>query len=70
MLKRDDVIKKIAGLIGPHHKVNLTAPDKVILVEVFQVCGLPSFKILCRGHSILTQTLSPIDVLWYECGGG
>ncbi|KAF2997516.1 hypothetical protein E8E14_002599 [Neopestalotiopsis sp. 37M] len=41
VLKRDDVIKKIAGLIGPHHKVNLTAPDKVILVEVFQTfCGM------------------------------
>ncbi|ETS85500.1 hypothetical protein PFICI_03525 [Pestalotiopsis fici W106-1] len=41
VLKRDDVIKQIAGLIGPRHKVNLTAPDKVILVEVFQTfCGM------------------------------
>ncbi|KAI0154081.1 hypothetical protein BJ166DRAFT_534490 [Pestalotiopsis sp. NC0098] len=41
VLKRDDVIKQIAGMIGPRHKVNLSAPDKVILVEVFQTfCGM------------------------------
>ncbi|KFA45785.1 hypothetical protein S40293_07345 [Stachybotrys chartarum IBT 40293] len=35
-LKSDVVIKKVAGLIRPEHKVNLGQPDKVILVEVFQ----------------------------------
>ncbi|KAI1863666.1 hypothetical protein JX265_008883 [Neoarthrinium moseri] len=40
-LKRDDVIKQIASLIGPRHKVNLTNPDKVIIVELFQTfCGM------------------------------
>ncbi|KAI6355090.1 hypothetical protein MCOR25_008341 [Pyricularia grisea] len=36
-LKRDDVIKGIASLIDDQrHKVNLTKPDKVILVDMFQ----------------------------------
>ncbi|KAK3348088.1 hypothetical protein B0H65DRAFT_462367 [Neurospora tetraspora] len=41
-LKRDVVINTIAGLINDErHKVNLTNPDKVILVDIFQtVCGL------------------------------
>ncbi|RDW67932.1 hypothetical protein BP6252_09328 [Coleophoma cylindrospora] len=40
-LKRDSVIKQIAELVGPRHKVNLTKPDKVILVEIYQtVCGM------------------------------
>lgn len=37
-LKRDVVINTIAGLINDErHKVNLTNPDKVILVDIFQV---------------------------------
>ncbi|KAI1371023.1 hypothetical protein F4677DRAFT_436945 [Hypoxylon crocopeplum] len=40
-LKRDDVIKKVASLIGPRHKVNLSSPDKVILIDIFQTfCGM------------------------------
>ncbi|KAK3305506.1 uncharacterized protein B0T15DRAFT_532526 [Chaetomium strumarium] len=41
-LKRDVVIHTIAGLINDdRHKVNLTSPDKVILVDVYQtVCGM------------------------------
>ncbi|KAL2024800.1 hypothetical protein VTK56DRAFT_5621 [Thermocarpiscus australiensis] len=41
-LKRDVVINSIAGLINDdRHKVNLTSPDKVILVDVYQnVCGM------------------------------
>lgn len=41
-LKRDIVINTIAGLINnERHKVNLTSPDKVILVDVYQkVCGV------------------------------
>ncbi|KAI1759256.1 hypothetical protein GGR53DRAFT_514177 [Hypoxylon sp. FL1150] len=40
-LKRDDVIKKVAALIAPRHKVNLTSPDKVILIDIFQTfCGM------------------------------
>ena len=40
-LQRGDVIQKIASLVGPKHKVNLTKPDKVILVEVSTVCFSP-----------------------------
>lgn len=29
----------IADLVSPKHKVNLTNPDKVVLVEIFQVSG-------------------------------
>ncbi|KAK8131048.1 hypothetical protein PG984_007486 [Apiospora sp. TS-2023a] len=40
-LKTQDVIKLIASLIGPRHKVDLTNPDKFILVEIFQTfCGM------------------------------
>ncbi|KAF4637941.1 hypothetical protein G7Y89_g155 [Cudoniella acicularis] len=40
-LKRDVVIKSIASFIAGVHKVNLTKPDKVILVEIYQtVCGM------------------------------
>lgn len=35
--KSDAVIKKIAGIVRPEHKVNLTKPDKVVLVEIYQV---------------------------------
>lgn len=39
--KSDEVINKIASLVGPRHKVNLGNPDKVVLVEVFQLfCGI------------------------------
>ncbi|KAH6890971.1 hypothetical protein B0T10DRAFT_298339 [Thelonectria olida] len=39
--KSDVVIKKIAGLVSPKHKVNLGNPDKVVLVEIFQMyCGI------------------------------
>ncbi|KAK0713831.1 hypothetical protein B0T26DRAFT_718592 [Lasiosphaeria miniovina] len=41
-LKRDFVINEIAGLINDdRHKVNLKAPDKVILVDLYQsTCGI------------------------------
>ncbi|KFY72716.1 hypothetical protein V498_10082 [Pseudogymnoascus sp. VKM F-4517 (FW-2822)] len=36
LLKRDVVINTIANLIDKSHKVSLTNPDKVILVELYQ----------------------------------
>ncbi|KAI1000303.1 hypothetical protein K3495_g7890 [Podosphaera aphanis] len=40
-LKRDVIIKQIAASISDSHKVDLTNPDHVIIVEVYQtVCGL------------------------------
>ncbi|KAJ6440880.1 THUMP domain-containing protein [Purpureocillium lavendulum] len=39
--KSDEVIKNIASLVDTRHKVNLGHPDKVILVEIFQLfCGI------------------------------
>ncbi|KAI1440113.1 hypothetical protein F5Y02DRAFT_363212 [Annulohypoxylon stygium] len=41
LLKRNDVITKVANMIDPRHKVNLTAPDKVILIDIYQsFCGM------------------------------
>lgn len=50
LLKRDVVINTIANLIDKSHKVSLTNPDKVILVELYQVsdsstAGIP---VTCR----------------------
>lgn len=42
ILKSEAVIKMIAGMVKPEHKVNLRTPDKVILVEIFQVCSIIS----------------------------
>lgn len=42
VLESQAVIKMIAGMIKPEHKVNLKSPDKVILVEIFQVRPLSS----------------------------
>ncbi|CAJ2508739.1 Uu.00g137650.m01.CDS01 [Anthostomella pinea] len=40
-LKRTDVITQVAELIAPEHKVNLTTPDKVILIDIYQTfCGM------------------------------
>ena len=37
-LKRDVVINTVAGLINnDRHKVNLSAPDRVVLVDLYQV---------------------------------
>lgn len=38
-LQRDAIIKQVAGLVDNKHKVNLGAPDKIILIEIYQVCG-------------------------------
>ena len=39
--KSSEVIQKVASVIDTRHKVDLSNPDKVILVEVYQlVCGL------------------------------
>ncbi|KAK2044272.1 THUMP domain-containing protein [Colletotrichum somersetense] len=40
-LDRDELISQIAKTVNPRHKVNLTNPDKVVLVDVFQsFCGM------------------------------
>ncbi|KAI8171922.1 tRNA acetyltransferase TAN1, partial [Colletotrichum sp. SAR 10_75] len=40
-IERDDLIKQIASIIDQRHNVNLSNPDKVILVDIFQsYCGM------------------------------
>ncbi|KAE9369467.1 hypothetical protein N431DRAFT_427628 [Stipitochalara longipes BDJ] len=40
-LKRDGVIKQIASMISDAHRVDLTTPEKVILVDIYQtICGM------------------------------
>ena len=37
LLTRDNIIKKVAEIVGAEHKVDLSNPDAVILVEVYKV---------------------------------
>jgi len=40
-LKRDAIIKQVASLVASTHKVDLTNPEKVILIEIYQsICGI------------------------------
>jgi hypothetical protein len=36
-LEREDVINRVAAVVGPKHKVNLNRPDRIILVEIYKV---------------------------------
>mmetsp|Transcript_23542 Transcript_23542/g.39443 ORF Transcript_23542/g.39443 Transcript_23542/m.39443 type:complete len:166 (+) Transcript_23542:552-1049(+) len=35
-MHREEVVKEVASIIGPKHKVDLRSPDSVILIEVFK----------------------------------
>jgi len=39
-LTRDGVIKQLADVVGPAHKVDLKHYDLLILVEIYRVSGL------------------------------
>lgn len=39
-LTRDGVIKQLADVVGPTHKVDLKHYDLLILVEIYRVSGL------------------------------
>lgn len=40
-IKRMDIINSIAAIVGPEHPVKLEEPDRVVLVELFQLfCGV------------------------------
>lgn len=45
-MKSSEIIQKIAQVVDPKHKVNLSKPDKSVLVEVFQVCCTPTSSYL------------------------
>lgn len=52
-MKSSEIIQKIAQVVDPKHKVNLSKPDKSVLVEVFQVC--------CTSHVWLSHWYSVIS---------
>lgn len=65
-LKRDDVIKSIANLVDPQHKVNLGAPDKVILLEIYQVrfksaSPLKAWILTCSMQTVCGISVVPGD---------
>ena len=37
-MKRDEVIQKVASLVGPGQSVDLKGYDVMILVDIYQVC--------------------------------
>jgi len=40
-LKRNEVIERVADIVGPKHKVDLDNPDLLIFVEIYKnVCGM------------------------------
>jgi tRNA acetyltransferase TAN1 len=64
-LNRDTVIKKVAELPDPSHKVKLTEPDKVILIDVYQVF-IPTYlvRLITRPYSVqCSMRLTFTDVL-------
>ncbi|ODA83407.1 hypothetical protein RJ55_01921 [Drechmeria coniospora] len=67
VFKSEEIIKMVAGLVDPRHKVNLGKPDKVILVEVFQLfCGISvvdseEWEALKRYNVNALYTMSPED---------
>ena len=76
-LNRDVVIKQIASSIGDVHKVNLTKPDKVILVEIYQVCYYPQLSTFPKApksmswHAVIRYTfVEPLANSWTKtvCG--
>lgn len=64
LLKRDVVINTIANLIDKSHKVSLTNPDKVILVELYQVSVLPVHE----SYSLVVDLLSSIARSVWQLG--
>lgn len=42
VLSRDIIIKQVATIVGPGHKVDLQNYDRLIIVEVYQVSQVPS----------------------------
>jgi hypothetical protein len=38
VLKRDDIIRRVASVVGPGHKVDLKNYDLLILIELYKVC--------------------------------
>lgn len=42
-MKRDDVIKRVADIVGPKHSVDLKNFDLLILVEIYRVSRILTY---------------------------
>jgi hypothetical protein len=60
VMKRMDIIQKVASIVGPGHQVDLKNADLLIMVEVYTVSRC--FRIPCGMYS------HPAEHLWYQCG--
>jgi hypothetical protein len=67
-MKSDTIVKKVASLVrAEKHKVDLGKPDKVVLVEVFQVCMRacsPPFAFLPLSPSVAQSSDNTLDGWW------
>lgn len=46
-MKRDDVIKRVADIVGPKHSVDLKNFDLLILVEIYRVSRIFEIFFIC-----------------------
>jgi tRNA(Ser,Leu) C12 N-acetylase TAN1 len=60
------VIRQVADMVGDAHKVDLTAPDKVILVEIYQVRPLLTRGVSAMARCFKVSLANISDGLWHE----
>jgi len=49
VLKREEVIKHIADIVGTNHKVDLSNPDYFVIIDIYKV-SKPSLTPLSQTH--------------------
>jgi hypothetical protein len=62
-MKRDAIIKMIAGLVGQPHRVDLKNYDLLITVEIYQVGILQATGEMLRWCWLLTQNICGVSVV-------
>lgn len=62
-LKRTEVIDRVANMISKRHKVDLENPDKVIIIEIFQVRFCTRCIRLCPATDLFSQTFCGMSVV-------
>jgi hypothetical protein len=68
-MKRDAIIKMVAGLVGQPHKVDLKNYDLLITIEIYQVCVLcwctPTIgkASVCADNNVLFQNICGVSVV-------
>lgn len=61
-LKRDAIIKQVAGLVGQPHKVDLKNYDLLIVVEIYQVRSIASsLSLIIRETDPIPHTLTLLE---------